>query len=215
MIKKIMAGICLMGLLFVIYPNGLVQAEPNVKDCIDNEDCTEADSQPADTADNQTETAESTGAGSLLINLVKMVLALLLVLGLIYGLLKFLNKRSKKFQQVKGLENIGGVSVGPNKSVQLVRIGSKVFLVGVGENVELLEEITDDETKNEILHNDRSGDNSAAGGLSALFPQKATEKNTNDHRNDFRQLFTAELEKLKQTRRSLLNQSKQKGDYDE
>ncbi|QKY69044.1 flagellar biosynthetic protein FliO [Lentibacillus sp. CBA3610] len=208
---KIIACMYIVGLFFVISPSGFVQADMNVKECIENEDCGE-DEAPAGTVEDS-DTEGSGGTGSLLINLVKMAFALLLVLGLIYILLKFINKRSKRFQQVRGLENIGGVSVGSNKSVQLVRIGSKVFLVGVGENVELLREITDDETKEEILHNDSSEDNHPVGGLASLLQQKAAGKSENKHSSHFSQLFTTELEKLKRTRSSLLKQSKQKDDH--
>ncbi|MFD1360350.1 flagellar biosynthetic protein FliO [Lentibacillus salinarum] len=215
--RKVVAIICLMGLWGVLYPNSVVEAATNVKDCIENADCNEADTAPADTTENDEErdAADSPGTGSLLMNIVKMIFALLLVLGLIYLLLKFLHNRNKRFQQVKGLENMGGVSVGPNKSVQVVRIGSKVFLIGVGENVQLLEEITDDETKKELVHNDHSDDHQAAGGLAALFQSKNTEKNAGDGNDDFKRLFSTELEKLKQTRRSLLHQSTQKDDRHE
>ncbi|SFA77431.1 flagellar protein FliO/FliZ [Lentibacillus halodurans] len=210
---KIMAIIGLIGLWCVIYPNGAAEASMNVKNCIENKDCTETDEAPADTADNQqSETTGSVESGSLWMNLVKMVLALLLVLGLIYTLLKFLNKRSRRFQQIKGLENIGGISVGPNKSVQVVRIGSKVFLVGVGENVELLKEIIDEDTKRALLHRDDAGEHKSAGGLTSFLQQTMTGKSDYDHSNDFKKQFASELEKLKQTRNSLLK-SKQKDDH--
>lgn len=197
-----------------MYPNGAVQAATNVKECIENNDCSEKGETPAGTVEDENRDTEGNAStGSLLINLFKMVLALLLVIGLIYLLLKFLQKKSKRFQQIKGLENIGGITVGPNKSIQIVRIGSKLYMVGVGENVELLEEITDEQAKEEILHNDSSGENQPGGGLTSFWQRKNGGKTDNNHSSHFSNLFATELEKLKRTRRSLLKQPKQKDDH--
>src|SRR5699024_11744787 len=55
------------------------------------------------------------------LNIVKMVFALLLILALIYTLLCFLKKR-RSYEKAGSLENIGGISVGQQKSVQIIRI---------------------------------------------------------------------------------------------
>lgn len=214
--QKILISVCVAALFIAFYTNGTVQAEPaNVKDCIQDEDCMKTDETPANETDNkQDETADiGVGTGSLFVNLVKMVFALLLVLGLIYGLVKFLNKRNKLFQQVKTLENMGGISVGPNKSIQLVRIGSKLYVVGVGDNVELLQEVTEEEVKSELLEKD-ARDARSSSLLSPLFQQKNGRNDQTTSRNEFKRLFSTELEKLKRTRRSMIRQ-KQKDDQHE
>nr|WP_245251401.1 flagellar biosynthetic protein FliO [Virgibacillus litoralis] len=144
-----------------------------------------------------------------------MFFALLLVLGLIYLLLKFLSKRNKLFQQVKALENLGGISVGPNKSIQLVRIGSRIFVIGVGENVEMLQEITEEEAKKEILHNNASNEVETKSILTSIFQQKSGSDEANQSKKDFKNMFSSELNKLKQSRTKLINQRKQKEDKHE
>src|SRR5690606_1347958 len=94
---------------------------------------------------------ETLNNSSLIFNLIQMVFALFLILALIYLLLKFLNKRNKIFNKVRALENLGGIAVGPSKSIQIVRVGNKLYLVGVGENVQLLEELEDEDLKEEIM----------------------------------------------------------------
>ncbi|GAB4072525.1 hypothetical protein GCM10028778_03530 [Barrientosiimonas marina] len=208
---RIMAGLCLIGLWFIAVPTDVVLAESNVKDCIENDDCEQTD--PAET--EQENKADEPETGSLAINLVKMVLALVLVLALIYFLLKILQKRSKRFQNFKGLENIGGASVGANKSVQLLRIGSRVFMVGVGDNVQLLQELSEDDVKQDQASNDHADNHHTTNRLPALFQSRNTQKNNGDQTNHFRDLFATELDKLKKTRHSLMNQPKQKDDNDE
>lgn len=73
----------------------------------------------------------------------QMFLALGAVLFVIYALLKFINKRAQNFNSHNTIQNMGGTGVGPNRSVQIVRVGKRVLVVGVGDTVELLKEIED------------------------------------------------------------------------
>ncbi|RYL95332.1 flagellar biosynthetic protein FliO [Sporolactobacillus sp. THM7-4] len=82
---------------------------------------------------------------NLFVAFLKLIFALFIVLALIYILYHFVAKRTRKFQQGSALENIGGVSVGTNRSVQLIRVGKEVLVVGVGETVQVLKEISDPE----------------------------------------------------------------------
>lgn len=76
------------------------------------------------------------------LDFVKMFFALAVVIALIYIILRFVNKRNRMFGQMKTMENLGGISLGPNRSIQLVRIGDNVLVVGVGDTIQLLKEIT-------------------------------------------------------------------------
>ena len=79
------------------------------------------------------------------------------VVALFYGLMKFLNKRNLNFQRNQMVQNLGGLSLGAQKSVQLLQVGKTLYLVGVGEDVQLLREITDPEEVEALLalYNDR------------------------------------------------------------
>lgn len=74
---------------------------------------------------------------------IKMIFALLFVIALLYGLLRFVNSRNKTFQTNQLIHNLGGVGVGQGKSLQLMQVGNSIFLVGIGEDITLLKEITD------------------------------------------------------------------------
>ncbi len=47
------------------------------------------------------------------------------------------------FDQHRMMKNVGGLSLGQHKSIQLVVIGGSYYLIGVGDEVRLLKEITD------------------------------------------------------------------------
>nr|WGD63787.1 flagella biosynthesis regulatory protein FliZ [Bacillus subtilis] len=82
---------------------------------------------------------------------VKMIFALLFVIALIYGLVKLMNKRNRLLKPFQYVENIGGTSVGQNRSIQLIKVGKSVLVVGVGETIQLLKEIEDEKEIEVIL----------------------------------------------------------------
>lgn len=218
--KKLLFSIGIIILLFSAGFSGLVEASNKVSDCLDGTADCEEELEPASSNESEMEQDESTADiennGSLLFDLVKMFFALLLVLALIYLLIKFLSKRNKLFHQVKALENLGGISVGQNKSIQLVRIGTKVYLIGVGENVEMLQEITDDEIKKDLLHRESNEEKDfSAGALLTSFLQTksdGTNRKGDQSKHEFKNLFSNELEKLKQNRKNIIKQQNQKED---
>lgn len=76
-------------------------------------------------------------------NLISVIFALALIIALIILLIKFLGKRSRILTQGSSIRTLGAVGLGPNKSLQVVEIGDSIYLVGVGENVTLLDKISD------------------------------------------------------------------------
>ena len=103
------------------------------------------------TADeNSEQNSDSSSAAFGLLDYIKVLLSLGFVLGLLIFVLRFLNKKNITYQQNNMLQSLGGVSVGPQKSVQIVKVGSRILVVGVGEDIQLLVDI-DDEAEVERL----------------------------------------------------------------
>jgi flagellar protein FliO/FliZ len=118
----------------------------NVKECIENPDKCSKEEQPA-AETNSEKAAVSVSAW----DYVKMVLALLFVVALLYGVLKLVNSRNRLYQQHQLMQNLGGLSLGQHKSVQLLQVGDSLFLVGVGEDISILKELTDIEEKEKLM----------------------------------------------------------------
>ncbi|SES75425.1 flagellar protein FliO/FliZ [Oceanobacillus limi] len=215
MIKKISFIASLIVLLFFgSWMNEIEAKEITADECL--VDC-EEEGQVTNDSDEKEESFGKDN-NSLAFDLVKMFFALLLVLALIYLLLKFLNKRNKLFSRVKALENVGGLTLGPSKSIQIIRVGSKLYLVGVGDNVELLQEITDEDMRREILASYEETNNFSAGDLfsNLMQPKKAESKGSNSNKTtDFKNLFASELDKLKENRKALRDKEIQKDVNDE
>lgn len=216
MIKRIGLSAILILIFFTSnFIDTVVAKEPNALDCIEgtaDEDCLEDDEVlPVELGEEEIPATKETG--SIVFDIIKMVFVLFLILILIYVLLKFINKRNKLFQQVSAIENVGGVSVGPNKSIQIIRLGTKMYMIGVGENVEMLQEVTDEDVKDDLLY--KKGENNFQAGAGKLFKNLVKPKSNVEEDSEFKQSFSNELDKLKNNRKEIRNQYNQKEDNHE
>ena len=59
--------------------------------------------------------------------------------------MKFINRKNKLYDKTRLMKNMGGISLGQHKSIQLVVIGETYYIIGVGDDIRLLKEITDPE----------------------------------------------------------------------
>ena len=119
----------------------------NVKDCIEHPDkC-----QDSGTSKKEKSTATDDISGVSAWDYARMLFALLFVIVLIYFLIKFINKKSQTYQDSKLIQHLGGSPLGGNRSIQLVKVGERIFVLGVGENVDLLKEINDPQEYEKLL----------------------------------------------------------------
>ncbi len=50
------------------------------------------------------------------------------------------------------MQNIGGVTLGANRSVQVIKVGERILVVGVGETIQLLKEVDEQKEIEELLN---------------------------------------------------------------
>lgn len=147
--KKIVVAMMFICLLFPVatYADNVL---PNVKDCMEeNGDCEELQNHTSIEIDESNDMLlqdSEQRSSSVFMNIIKMIFALFLILVLLYIILLFLKRKNYTNVQHENIQKIGGFVLGTNKSVQLIKIGEKVYMLGVGDNVQLLEEITDEHT---------------------------------------------------------------------
>lgn len=85
------------------------------------------------------------------LQLLRIVLVLAFIIGLIIFLLRFIGKRNRGWWMNRSLRSLGGLSVGTNKSMQIVEWNGRIYVLGVGDDVTLLESITDADTVAALL----------------------------------------------------------------
>ncbi|WP_158589590.1 MULTISPECIES: flagellar biosynthetic protein FliO [Clostridia] len=193
-------------------------APKSVNDCINDEtDCESSEQTPENKdKDKSTLLKEETKTEPLWVSSVKVIIVLFLILGLIYLVLLFLKRKNALFSQANALENLGGISVGQNKSLQIIRLGNKYYLIGVGDNVELLQEINDASLIEDLQKTSSGGEMPVVPKfIQKLTPGSKSNVRDAEKKADFKQQFMNELDKLKQNRSQLIQQYKQKEDHNE
>ncbi|MET4559172.1 flagellar protein FliO/FliZ [Lysinibacillus parviboronicapiens] len=205
----------LVPFLFLYPTSASVYADSDtnsIEYCMKNPEACKDDSEPAAKEDAVVSAAGDVSTWEY----IKMVLALIFVVALFYGLMKFLNKRNLTFQRNQMVQNLGGLSLGAQKSVQLLQVGKSLYLIGVGEDVQLLREITDPQEVEALLalYNERQEYAATSPYIAELF-SKFKKKNTHSsttqqNQDSFGELFEKKISEIKQERSEELEKWKQK-----
>ena len=108
------------------------------------------------------------------LQLVWVIVVLAVILALIVYLIRFLNKRNQQWFRNGTVRILGGVGLGPNKSLQIIEIGGNVYLLGVGEDIQLVDKISDLDEAQRIIDSFEREASSSNGSLSPLINKLAT-----------------------------------------
>lgn len=203
---------------FLLLPNNGF-AEGSLYDCIEKkEGCLEEvdKGDPQAPLEGTPDAQETSKIGVTAWDYIKTFLALAFVIGLLYALLKFMNRKNRLYDKNRMMKNLGGLSLGQQKSIQLIVVGDTYYLVGVGEDIRLLKEITDEKELASLLaYYEEADDIPFQGPMEKLFsmlspmkkkaPEKAERK-----QEDFGQLFNHRLDELKKERKKQVNRLTEK-----
>ncbi|WP_046175045.1 flagellar biosynthetic protein FliO [Domibacillus indicus] len=155
---KLLSKCSFMLLLMVILFSGneiiagaALSDKSSVQDCLDNPELCSQE-QPAENDNQELNTKdEAAPVGIGFFDIVRMIAALAFVVALLYFLLRFINKKSRSYQETHIVRHLGGTPLGGSRSVQVVKIGNRVFVLGVGEDVSLLKEIEDPAERDDLI----------------------------------------------------------------
>ncbi|WP_164908443.1 flagellar biosynthetic protein FliO [Halobacillus litoralis] len=214
--------LALVGVFIASVPM-VAAAQPSAYECLENpqlEGCPSSEStgdQEQPPVEEEIESQEDASSSSLVWNIIKLIFALIFVVALIYGLLKFFNQKNKLFNRNKTMENLGGMNLGPNRSIQAVRIGGQVFILGVGESVEMIAEITDESTKNTLMQQDEQTQGSTPFAMDkwiGKWKQKNDQPKSSDSSIQFQQLFENQLNDMKKKRKQAVDEDRRDQDHE-
>ncbi|MBY0120683.1 flagellar biosynthetic protein FliO [Bacillus sp. S/N-304-OC-R1] len=183
----------------------------SVKDCIEHPDSCDQDHQPNK---QETKADEPVKVGLNAWDFIKMIFATLFVIALLYFLLKFINKKSRTFKSSQLVENLGGTALGTNRSVQLIKVGNRILVVGVGENIQLLTEIDDQEEYNQLISNYNEKMDQLVQPSDIVTKVLQRRKNIqpdNKKGNQFQNLLKQQLEEITKGRKQLYKEMEKKG----
>jgi flagellar protein FliO/FliZ len=145
----------------------------------------------------------------------RMIFALIFVVALLYFILRFISKKTKAYQKANFIENLGGTNLGANRSIQLVKVGDRVLIVGVGENIQLLTEIEDVEERKQLLaeYNQKVEQMIQPSDFISKLKNKWVKPEASV--NSFTTELKTQLDQLKQSRKQLMRKLDEKGRDDE
>lgn len=76
---------------------------------------------------------------NIVFDVIKVFVALAIVIALLMVTVKWLSKRNRAWGNQRGMRSLGGVSLGQNSSMQVIEVADRIYIVGVGESVTLLD----------------------------------------------------------------------------
>lgn len=204
-------SLLLMSSIVLFFSSDSVEAS-SVSDCVNGEDCEQVNRVEVESEEGRDKTSVGPTFGSY----VKLFFAFAFVIVLLYATLRFVNRRNFHMSQHRLMRNLGGVSVGSQRSIQLISVGGTYYLVGVGEDVRLLKEVTDEKEIEQIkkyVQEEQEGALTAPSflavdSLRSLFNKKKERDVTDASKEEarFDHLFQEELERVQEERKEKVAQ---------
>ncbi|MEK8130220.1 flagellar biosynthetic protein FliO [Paenibacillus filicis] len=99
--------------------------------------------------------------------IVKVIFFLIVIIVMFFIIMKIIAQKNKVFSG-RAIRSLGGLPLGPNKSVQVLEIGKSLYIVGVGDNVQLLEKVTDEQEVASISEAMSSGSSLVSPGFQTV-----------------------------------------------
>jgi len=185
--------IYLLAFLVMSMPAPVEAEDPKVTDWVEDETPAE---EPADDEDSvETQPIEEKSFAAIL---GQLIFYTLLIIAMIYGLIRFLASRQKKMQPNQAVKLMGGTPLGNNKSLQLVKVGNQIFMIGVGDQVTLIKEFSSEDEINGIEKDlERQTPALFPNPVSTFIKGKLTRQKETESYTDFDHLFNQSLDKQK------------------
>jgi flagellar protein FliO/FliZ len=169
-LSKIMLWSVAAGTLWLSCPTRVLAVGDNVEDALKKGN-TPAGQAPA------APVSVTTDDGSILWSLIQLIFALGIIIAIIYLLIRFLSSRTR-LSSGNVFQTIGAHSLTNNRSVHMVAVEDKVYLLGVGENITLLDTIQDADLIDRLKQPVQEGFASPFDGMQKLFKMLRSKSQT-------------------------------------
>lgn len=142
-------------------------------------------------------------------NLFTVIVVLGLIIALIILLVRFLGKRNRYLSQSHAIRTLGAIGLGPNKSLQVIEIGGSVYLVGVGEDISLVDKISNPDEVASLVQAfehegmELAGLSSTLSGLISRFRKEPPREEEELDGVAFHEVFQSQLRKMPDRKRQM------------
>ena len=168
---------------------------------------------------NKVEDNTNATVGVTFFDIIRTIFVLVIVIGLLIALLKWMQKKSNLPYSGNLVKNLGGAPLGGNRSVQVIQAGNSILIVGVGENIQLLKEVTDEKEISDILqqYNDRMDQMVNTKNLYSKikdFLEKKGTANETEEQHSFKDEITKRIKEIELKRKEAMEEHIKKGSKD-
>lgn len=158
--------------------------------------------------------------GVTFMDIVRTILVLVIVIGLLLAVLKWLQKKSNLPYSGNLVKNLGGTPLGGNRSIQIIQAGNSILIVGVGEDVQLLKEVTDENEISELLeqYNERMNQQVITKNFFVKtkgFLEKKMTGNQSETQHTFKKEIEKRIKELETKRKEAMEEHLKKGSKEE
>lgn len=142
-------------------------------------------------------------------NLFTVIVVLGLIIALIILLVRFLGKRNRYLSQSHAIRTLGAIGLGPNKSLQVIEIGGSIYLVGVGEDISLVDKISNPDEVASLVQAfehegmELAGLSSTLSGLISRFRKEPPREEEELDGVAFHEVFQSQLRKMPDRKRQM------------
>jgi flagellar protein FliO/FliZ len=215
-IKKLWRVWLALGIVFsfLAMPVHAENLNQSVKDMYEQPQSSTTDEKKADSKIDESN-ASANDVGLSFRDFLRMIFVMIFVVALLYVVLRFIGKKTKSYQKANFIENLGGTSLGGNRSVQLVKVGERVLIIGVGEDIQLLTEIEDEAERKRLLaaYNQKVEKMIQPSDLFSKLKNNWAKPTSST--NSFTVELKNQLDQMKQSRKQVAKKLEEKGRDDE
>lgn len=147
------------------------------------------------------------------VDMLQVISALALIIGLIILLLRFLSKKSRMLNAGRGIQHLGGIQLGQNKSLQVIEIGSYIYIIGVGENIQLIDKLKEPELVALMKEHMADSSSLSASSFNKLKSMIKQSKQDSHHLNEtdeasvsFQEMFFEKVSKIQNRKKQNLEE---------
>jgi len=144
-------------------------------------------------------------------DLIWVLFVLGIIVGLIVLVLRFFAKRNRGWGMNRSLRSLGGFPLGTNKSMQIVEWNGRIYVLGIGDDVTLLESIIEPETVAALLA-EHDSNTANTGAVLPEWLRKLTQRNNpqNDDHSSKNEMNNTSFEQTLENRFRELSERRQR-----
>lgn len=79
-----------------------------------------------------------------LLTIIWVLIVLIIMVVLIVFVIKFLGNKNRMWSRNQAIRTLGAIGLAQNKSLQVIELGDNIYVIGVGDDIRLVDKITDE-----------------------------------------------------------------------